>query len=346
MMSMLMLNMQSSIQMLPLLQQKQMQQKQSSMQFQTYINQMQALNSMLHTLSYGTPLSELNKLHTGVKNQFESYNNEVSNRLKGVINKVKSMGKVTDVEKEKLITQLNDPDLKSDDEDDEEFKDELDKLEEKVEAEYKARANTNQAFSVGGALDPSESSRPVNMQPLKSAGMISQSQFYLPPPPAYPNPMQQPGFGQSSMIPGYNPYMQAPIFPSYGYEFQQDNSSLATKRNEKKDKHKKARYNSSDSSSSEPKKKKKKNRKLDLESQSKISALESPRSLEPKDKKVKLDPMSFKFPGMPSLEGMEGMDPMMKNMMLLNMMNNMTNNERKKKKKRSHKREKDEVFLV
>ncbi len=74
---MLMLNMQSSIQMLPLLQQKQLQQKQNNLQFQTYINQMQALNSMLHTLSYGTPLSELNKLHSGVKNQFEGYNNEV-----------------------------------------------------------------------------------------------------------------------------------------------------------------------------------------------------------------------------------------------------------------------------
>ena len=78
---MLMLNMQSSIQMLPLLQQKQLQQKQNNLQFQTYLNQMQALNSMLHTLSYGTPLSELNKLHSGVKNQFEGYNNEVDSPL-------------------------------------------------------------------------------------------------------------------------------------------------------------------------------------------------------------------------------------------------------------------------
>lgn len=333
MMSMLMMNMQSSIQMLPLLQQRQMQQKQNSMQFQTYISQMQALNSMLHTLSYGTPLSELNKLHSGVKNQFESYNNEVSNRLKGVINQVKDMNKATELEKERLLHQLNDEEMRSED-DDEEFKDELDKLEEKVEAQYRAKANTNQAISVGAAPEFSTTTKQKSAMPLQNAGLMSQNAYYSQP--------QQFGFPQASQPGMYNPmssmnpYGMNMAYPPYGFELQYDTTSGSSRREEKKPK--KTR---DDSSSTEKVKKKKKQRKDEFETESKVSALDSPRDHEQKDKKTKPDPMSLLFPGLPN---MDGMDPMMKNMYLMNMLSQMNEKDRKKKKKKkSHKRDKDEV---
>lgn len=322
--------------MLPLLQQRQMQQKQNSMQFQTYISQMQALNSMLHTLSYGTPLSELNKLHSGVKNQFESYNNEVSGRLKGVINQVKDMNKATELEKERLLHQLNDEEMRSEDED-EEFKDELDKLEERVEAQHRAKATTNQAVSVGAAPELSASSRQKTNLPLQQAGAMSQMPFY--------SQQQQPAYNPYAQsmaypqMPGLNPYMASQVYPPYGYELKYDSSKSSSSRRDARQekKPKKAR----DNSSSESKKKKKKTKKADYESDSKVSALDSPREVGSKEKKTKPDPMSMLFPSMPN---MENMDPMMKNMMLMNMLSTMNQGESKKKKKRKgHKRDREEV---
>jgi hypothetical protein len=299
---------------------------------------MQALNSMLHTLSYGTPLSELNKLHSGVKNQFESYNNEVSNRLKGVINQVKDMNKGTELEKERLLHQLNDEDMKSED-DDEEFKDELDKLEEKVEAQHRARANTNQAVSVGAAPELSATTKPNSRMPLQTAAMMSQNPYFSQPmqsgymaggqPPMYP-PMNPMG--------GYNPYLSTPAYPPYGYELQYDSKSSSSRRD-----HKKPKKSRNSSSSSERDRKKKKRKKEDYESESKVSALDSPRELEPKDKKKKPDPMSLLFPNMPNTEGM---DPMMKNLLMMNMLSSMNDTERKKKKKKGHKKDKDDVIFV
>lgn len=329
MMSMLMLNMQSSIQMLPLLQQRQMQQKQNGMQFQTYISQMQALNSMLHTLSYGTPLSELNKLHSGVKNQFESYNNEVSSRLKGVINQVKDMNKATELEKEKLQQQLNDPDMRSDD-DNEEFKDELDRLEEGIEAKYQAKAHANQPVSVGGAPDYSTSSKPKASQVFQSAAALSQSPIYSQPQQSYAPQnwqFQNPYYQQ---MPNQ---MQVP----YGYEWQYDPTmSRTSKKSEKKKKKKESR---SSSSSSDRKKKKKKVKRKDSESESKVSALDSPREVPDKANNDVQNQFNAMFPGMPN---MDKMDPMTRNMALLNMLNALNEPDvKKKKKKRKHRDEVD-----
>jgi hypothetical protein len=329
-MSMLMLNMQSSIQMLPLLQQRQMQQKQNSMQFQTYISQMQALNSMLHTLSYGTPLSELNKLHSGVKNQFESYNNEVSSRLKGVINQVKDMNKATEIEREKLQHQLNDPEMRSED-DDEEFKDELDKLEEQVETRYRANKNPTLAASVGNAPDPSASSMPKTNTAFRKAANLSQTPIYTQPPQFYGSqPSQFP-------FPGGQPSFASPYVP-FGYQWQYDpSSSKSTRKPEPKEKKR-----ADSSSSSEKKKKKKKVKKQDSETESKVSALDSPREEAKKEKKKKEPQLNSMIPGMPNLEGM---DPMTRNMMLLNMLNSLNEPDvrKKKKKKRKHS---DEVLLL
>lgn len=326
-MSMLMLNMQSSIQMLPLLQQRQMQQKQNGMQFQTYISQMQALNSMLHTLSYGTPLSELNKLHSGVKNQFESYNNEVSSRLKGVINQVKDMNKATELEKEKIQQQLNDPDMKSED-DDEEFKDELDKLEENIEAKYQAKAQATQPISVGGAPDYSTSSKPKASQAFQNAAAFSQA-------PAFSQPQQFYGFQQPQY---HNPYYTQAMNQNqvpYGFEWQYDpTASKTTKKSEKKKKKR-----DSSSSSSDHKKKKKKATRKDSESESKVSALDSPREGSAKPDKNMQDQMNALFPGMPNLDKM---DPMARNMALLNMLNSLNEPDVKKKKKKKAKH-RDEV---
>lgn len=81
MMSMLLLNMQSSMQMMPFIQMRQQQQQKQNHMFQNYLSQMQALNSLLHTMSYGTPLSELNKMHYEVRDKYDGYNQQVHNPL-------------------------------------------------------------------------------------------------------------------------------------------------------------------------------------------------------------------------------------------------------------------------
>lgn len=81
MMSMLLLNMQSSMQMMPYIQMRQQQQQKQNYMFQNYLSQMQALNSLLHTMSYGTPLSELNKMHYEVRDKYDNYNGQVQAKI-------------------------------------------------------------------------------------------------------------------------------------------------------------------------------------------------------------------------------------------------------------------------
>lgn len=52
---------------------------------------MQALNSLLHTMSYGTPLSELNKLHYEIRDKYDGYNQQVENQLQTVIGEAKNI---------------------------------------------------------------------------------------------------------------------------------------------------------------------------------------------------------------------------------------------------------------
>jgi hypothetical protein len=328
MMSMLMLNMQSSIQMLPLLQQRQLQQKQNQVQFQTYISQMQALNSMLHTLSYGTPLSELNKLHTGVKNQFESYNNEVSSRMKGVINQIKDMRKNAEIDKEKIAHKMQDGEIISDDDEDDEFKDELDKLEEQIEnnvrnekpqsaTKLQAPVTVMAAPNLHTIQQPNFATSYSNlnhqapgMSPMQAAGAMGMG-------------FSQDPYSQYPQMAMSNPYATAPIPPQYYYDDYSD-----SRRCRDRDRDRKQREESSET---KPKKKKKKK----SEDEDTVDALKSPRNGN-----------TGQLGGMPNnpmdmMGMMKGMDPMMQNMMLMNLINGL-NKDKKKKKKHKHKKDDEE----
>lgn len=337
-----MMNMQSNLQMMPLLQQKQMQQKQQQAQFQTYLSQMQSLGSMLHTLSYGTPLSELNKLHAGVKAQFEANNHELGGRLKNAITQVKEMRKNIDLDNERYATKNPD---NSQSEDDEEFKDALDMLEDEIA--YNSQGNgaqNNQAANLQLSM-PNEPKNPPKSESNQSVNrkLQSSARQYLDP-TQMPNGWQPPAGYPAMYPPPYPPY--APYPPPYAYPGTGQMPVPDTSKQTSKPTRKQKKKEESESSEEErPKKKMPKVRQVvpDDDDSDSVSALNSPK-LQPK--------------GMPNMQGMnpmaamgnmQGMDPMMQNMMMLMMMNNMKQGGKKKKKKdkskKKRKEEKPQVFF-
>lgn len=79
------------MQMMPYITMRQQQQQKANSEFKNYVNQMQALNSMLHTLSYGTPLSQLNQMHEEVKEKYQGYNQRIEGQLQDLIHEARDL---------------------------------------------------------------------------------------------------------------------------------------------------------------------------------------------------------------------------------------------------------------
>lgn len=325
-----MMNMQSNLQMMPLLQQRQMQQKQQQAQFQTYLSQMQSLGSMLHTLSYGTPLSELNKLHAGVKAQFEANNYELGGRLKNAIGQVKEMRKNIDLDNERYA--MKNPD-NSESEEDDEFKDALDMLEDEIAHNSQAnpqKQNPNMAAQMSRAQDLDNQLKSERNMSSK-LNLQASARNYLA--PTQTMPQMQP----SMMYPPMYQQPYPPHMPQYGYPSMMPQSGMdSTMAGTKK----KKREKSESSEEERPKKKKAKAKAVfrNDDSTDSVSALNSPRE-------VKAPQVANMLSGNPmaAMAGMQSNDPMMQNMMMLMMMNNMKQDKKKKKTKRhkSKKRSKE-----
>lgn len=325
-----MMNMQSNLQMMPLLQQRQMQQKQQQAQFQTYLSQMQSLGSMLHTLSYGTPLSELNKLHAGVKAQFEANNHELGGRLKNAIGQVKEMRKNIDLDNERYA--MKNPD-NSDSEGDGEFKDALDMLEDEIAYNSQGnptKQNPNMVAQVNRMQDVENQMQSERTLPSKRNLQSSARNFLAP-------TQQMPQMQPSMMYPQMYPQPYPPYMPPYGYPSMMPppgmDPAMAGTKKKKRDE--------SDSSEEEKPKKKKVKAKPAVrreDSDDSVSALNSPREVKPTQAANMLsgNPMA-------AMAGMQSSDPMMQQMMMLMMMNNMKQDKKKKKTKhhKSRKRSKD-----